>query len=92
MDSLDLFTPLARSADPETSAQGETRANLTRGSDRWRVYQWYLANPRGATAAEYFRATKDETGRKRCSDLLALGWLRDTGERRDGGRVLVAVP
>lgn len=88
----DLFTPLARTDDPATSKAGEAKANVKRGTDIARVVAWYKANPRGATAKEYSEWTKHEGGWKRASDALRLGLLRDTGERRDGGRVLVAVP
>jgi hypothetical protein len=93
MTEPDLFTPIARNSDPDTSKDAETRYQPKRGTDMWRVHCWYLANPRGATAHEYFLATKDETGRKRISDLLnvKVGLLHETGEVRDGGRVLVAI-
>lgn len=92
-DQYDFTTPIARASDPLTSKEAEARYTPKRGTDMWRVHCWYLANPRGATAHEYFLATKDETGRKRISDLLKpkVGLLRETGEVRDGGRVLVAI-
>jgi hypothetical protein len=88
---LDLFAPIARASDPETSHAGADRIAPKRGTDAARVYAWYLANPSGATAKEYAQRTKHDGGWKRVSDLLRKGLLRETGEVRDGGRVLVAV-
>jgi hypothetical protein len=88
---VDLFTPIVRSSDPETSHEAANRILPKRGTDAARVYAWFLANPRGATAKEYSAWTKHEGGWKRCSDLIAKGLLRETGEVRDGGRVLVAL-
>lgn len=91
----DLFTPIARTSDPETSKAAAAKVAPKRGSDQAKVYAWYCANPAGATAKEYAKWTAHEGGWKRCSDLIdkehpERGWLIPTGEIRDGGRVLVA--
>lgn len=91
MTAPDLFTPIARTDDPDTSHAGADRIAPKRGTDAARAYAWYLANPKGATAREYAHWTKHDGGWKRVSDLLRKGLLRETGEVRDGGRVLVAV-
>lgn len=89
MTDLDLFSSIARTDDPATSHAAA--AKVKRGTDAYCVWMWYRANPSGATAKEYAQWAKHDGGWKRCSDLLKIGLLRETGEVRDGGRVLVAV-
>ena len=68
--------PLFRASDPDTSRQGAPR----RGSQALRILALY----------EYADLTDDQAveisgfvgGWKRCSDLRSLGFIVDTGERR----------
>lgn len=99
----DLFAPFppnVRTSDPETSHQAAKRIEPKRGTHASQVLSLFRAHKNGLTATEvdaYLSYRDPKTGRvvggwwKRASDLLAVGLLRETGETRDGARVLVAV-
>ena len=91
MTDLDLFTPIARTTDPDTSHQAARRIEPKRGTQASQILAVYRAYPRGLTANEVEDYTKIRGSWKRVSDLLNAGLLRPTGEERDGSRVLVAV-
>ena len=94
-----FLPPVARDADPVTSHAGHDRIAPKRGTRMAEVYALLLAYPRGLTAQEiesYLAHVKDgkRVGGywKRAADLKAAGLARATGEVRDGGEVIVAVP
>lgn len=63
--------------------------------DRERIYRWFLekAGSQGATSKEVTRCLgiPYTTVSGRLSELKAAKWLCETGQRRDGAAVLVAV-
>lgn len=62
--------------------------------DRERIYRWFLEKAKGgATSKDVTRCLgiPYTTVSGRLSELKAAKWLRETGQRRDGAAVLVAV-
>ena len=90
-EQIDFLTPVARTTDPDTSHQAAKRIEPKRGTQASQILAVYRAYPRGLTANEVEDYTKIRGSWKRVSDLLNAGFLRPTGEERDGSRVLVAV-
>ena len=86
----DLFAPIARASDPSTSHAGAKAIEPKRGTQASQILATIRAYPAGLTALEVERYTLIRGAWKRTSDLLNAGLIRETGEVRDGGRVLVA--
>ena len=87
----DLFTPIARSSDPETSHAGAKAIEPKRGTQASQILATIRAYTAGLTALEVERYTLIRGAWKRVSDLKNAGLIRTTGEVRDGGEVYVAL-
>lgn len=91
MADLDLFTPIARTSDPQTSHDGAKRIEPNRGTIASQLLAIFRAYPAGLTPKEAATYAHVEGGWKRVSDLKNAGLIRGTGAVRDGGEVYVAV-
>jgi len=90
--SIDLFTPIARATDAETSHDGAARIEPKRGTQASQILAMLRAyGDKGLTDAEVEQYTLIRGAWKRCSDLRNAGLIRPNGEIRDGQRVCVAV-
>lgn len=91
-DAIDLFTPIARASDPDTSHEAAKRVEPRRGTIAATALAMYRAySHTGLTDAELEAYTGIRGIWKRCSDLRNAGLIRPTGEVRDGQRVCKAV-
>jgi len=86
----DLFAPIARSSDPETSHAGARAIEPRRGTQASQILATIRAYPAGLTALEVEKYTMIRGAWKRVSDLKTAGLIETTGEVRDGGEVYVA--
>lgn len=91
MTTPDLFAPIARASDSQTSHDGAKRIQPKRGTQASQVLATVRAYPAGLTALEVERYTLIRGAWKRMSDLKNAGLIRATGETRDGGEVYIAV-
>ena len=77
------------------SVAANERVSPFKDRDRERIYRWFLekAGAQGATSKEVTRCLgiPYTTVSGRLSELKAAKWLCETGQRRDGAAVLVAV-
>lgn len=97
-DDLPLFQPqvrtLARRSDPDTSRDAALQIAEHLTELQARVLQAYRTY--GAMSAKVLEQLPEfadlgfSTARKRCSEGVRDGWLRDTGRKEDGSAVLEA--
>ena len=75
---------LYRRTDPDTSRQAATLAQLTAGTVRERCYLTLLTHPEGLTDFELadLVGRQQTSAGKRRGDLVAVGLVEDSGERR----------
>jgi hypothetical protein len=88
---VDLFTPIARATDAETSHDGAARIEPKRGTQASQILAMLRAYPKGLTAGEVERYTLIKGSWKRVSDLKNAGLIAPSGETRDGQQVWVAL-
>ena len=88
---MDLFTPVARATDPQTSHRGMQTIEPKRGTQASQLLAIFRAYPRGLTPKQAALYAAIPHGWKRVSDLKNAGLIRTTGETRDGGEVYVAL-
>jgi hypothetical protein len=82
-------TPIARSADPETSVVAAEKVQLKRGTDAFSALAYYRVYEKGLTDAQVEAYSAKRGIWKRCSDLRSKGLIVPTGEVLDGQRVCV---
>lgn len=90
-----MTEPSARGADPWTSHVAAASVRGAAVTQRQMLLETYEANPAGLTDEEACALAAIPGGWKRCSELRALGLIRDTGLTRAGtsgrmGRVCAA--
>lgn len=88
---MDLFTPIARATDPQTSREGAKKVEPKRGTQASQLLAIFRAYPNGLTPKEAALYAHIEHGWKRVSDLKNAGLIVATGETRDGGEVYRSV-
>lgn len=86
----DLFAPIARATDAQTSHAGAARIEPKRGTQASQLLAIFRAYPRGLTPKEAALYAAIPHGWKRVSDLKNAGLIAPTGEVRDGGEVYIA--
>lgn len=84
---IDNDLPLFRATDPDTSAKAAADVKPRQGSQMWLLLEQYGYTRLGLTDEEAGRASglasKGAGYWKRCSDLRRLGFIQDTGVRRE---------
>lgn len=90
--------PLFRALDPDTSVDGAKDVKLRRGSQCAVLLEEYFTHRQGLTDEEAGiksgLASKRSCYWKRCSDLRRMGYIIDTGVRREqstGSKGMVCV-
>ena len=80
--------PLFRATDPDTSVKAAQDVRLRQASQIYKVLEQYISHRQGLTDEEagVFSglAQRRACYWKRCSDLRKLGFIEDTGVRREG--------
>ena len=80
--------PLFRATDPDTSVKAAQDVRLRQASQIYQVLEQYINHRQGLTDEEagVFSglAQRRACYWKRCSDLRKLGFIEDTGVRREG--------
>ena len=80
--------PLFRATDPDTSAKAADDVRLRQGTQAYKLLEEYILHRQGLTDEEagVFSglASRGAGYWKRCSDLRRMGFIEDTGVRREG--------
>lgn len=80
--------PLFRVSDPDTSAAAAQDVRLRQGTQAYKLLEQYVLHRQGLTDEEagVFSglASRGAGYWKRCSDLRRMGFIEDTGVRREG--------
>jgi len=91
---FDDVPPNVRTTDPDTSRAAAEMTPGLRVSDRWRALAVHRAHPDGLTdfeLAELMGRQQTSAGKRR-GELVALGYIADSGRRRpapSGARAIV---
>lgn len=81
---FDALPPNVRTADPDTSRAAAERTPRLRATDRARALDVHRAHPDGLTDFELadLMGRQQTSAGKRRGELVALGYVRDSGRRR----------